>query len=115
MNVDHVYVTIMTKSHHELVSWWTTALGRRFVRMPVPNCREWDLTSSVIFQVIDGSSVPGKTEVALHVDDVDRERERLIAAGIDVTAPTLVDGFQALRLAQVRDPDGNRLSLLSGK
>lgn len=115
MNIDHIYLTIMARSHAELVEWWATALGRTFDRIPVPNCREWDLTSDVVFQVIDGAGDSGTTDVSLHVEDVDDERRRMIAAGIPVREPELVPGFEALRWTQVRDPEGNRLSLLSGR
>jgi predicted enzyme related to lactoylglutathione lyase len=115
MNIDHIYVTIMAGSHANQIDWWTRALGRTFDRVPVPSCREWDLSSSVIFQVIEGASESGKTEVALHVYDVDKERGRLAASGIQLEEPQLVPGFSALRWAQVKDPEGNRLSLLSGQ
>jgi hypothetical protein len=115
MKIDLVYLTVMAKSHAQLVAWWTAALGREFDRIPVPNCREWDLTPNVVFQVIDGPDRSRPTDVSLHVENVDQERHRIVAAGILVPEPEIVPGFASLRLTQISDPEGNKLSLLSGQ
>jgi predicted enzyme related to lactoylglutathione lyase len=117
MKIEHIYLTINAKAHAEQVAWWSKALGRSFARCPVPNCREWDLTSGVIFQVIHDPkhAASASTPVSLHVADVDRERERLAEAGISLSNPVPVPGFKALRWAHVKDPEGNTLNILSGR
>lgn len=54
---------------------------------------------------------PGYKHLALLVEDIDAEYERLQAAGVEFTmAPT--DAGAGLRVAFFQDPDGNSLELM---
>ena len=50
--------------------------------------------------------------LSLEVDDVDREAERLRAHGVEVVAGPRTEESWGLRVAYVRDPDGNLLELM---
>ena len=53
---------------------------------------------------------PARQMVGLTTDDVDADWKRLKAAGVDfVEAPT---DYQTVRIATLRDPEGNLLQLL---
>lgn len=78
----------------------------------MPGCREWDLTKSVLFQVLDGEGPA--TAVTLAVDDIDHERARLSAVGIEVGPASPVRGFDTLRFVRFTDPEGNEVGLLDG-
>lgn len=115
MNIKTVFITVWAKSHTELVDWWTKAIGRSFDRKPVKNCCEWELTKDVLLQVIDSSERKGNTYVSLRIENLDGERQRMIAEGIDLSEPELVPGFERLHWAKVKDPEGNELNFLEGK
>lgn len=115
LQVDRVFLTVKAASHAPLVDWWAKAIGRPFDRTPLPSCREWDLTPTVLFQVIDGADTGGKVDVSLHIEDIESECQRLRAMGIDMPEPELVPGFDNLHWTTVRDPEGNVLNLLAGQ
>ncbi len=115
LRVDKVFLTINAASHAPVVDWWTNALGRPFDRTPVPSCREWDVTPTVLLQVIDKPDSVGKVAVSLRIEDIDSECRRLRALGIDLPDPKLVPGFDSLYWTEVCDPEGNVLNLLAGQ
>ena len=80
----------------------------------MPSCHEWDLREGVLFQVLDNPD-EGATAISLMVTDLKDQVARLREAGIDVTDPTPVPGFDTLRLSSFRDPEGNPVSLLQGR
>ena len=60
---------------------------------------------------VASDSPPGSIRLWLQVADVDREHERLAAAGVDVTDPP-ADMPWGLREMSFLDPDGTRLRLV---
>jgi len=115
LHVDKVFLIVNAASHAPLVDWWANAIGRPFDRIPVPSCREWDLTPTVLFQVIAGADTVGKVDVSLHIAEIDSECQRLRALGINMPEPERVPGFDNLHWTKVRDPEGNVLNLLAGQ
>ena len=55
---------------------------------------------------------PSRVRLVFQVSDVDRERRRLVALGLDVSMPldNREEGYREVRL---HDPDGNRLTLFA--
>jgi catechol 2,3-dioxygenase-like lactoylglutathione lyase family enzyme len=58
------------------------------------------------------STVPSKVRVVFQVREVDLERARLVANGVEVSAPidNYEEGYREIRL---HDPDGNSLTLFA--
>lgn len=113
MKIDDIFLSVNAKDFAAQSDWWARFLGRHWDREPMPSCHEWDLAPGVLFQVLDNpksDTIP----VTLRVPDLDKERERLSAQGIDVPDPVKVDGFDTLRFAQFQDPEGNIVGLLDG-
>lgn len=115
MRIDAVFISINAEDFDAQTRWWETLLGRPFERRPMPSCHEWTLREGVIFQVLRNMDEVGKTAVTLHVDDLDREIERLRAAGVEAADPEKVEGFETLRFATWKDPEGNTVGLLDGQ
>lgn len=115
MDVAHVFVSLGVKNHAPGCDWWSTVLGRGPDRRPMPSCCEWDLTDTVLFQVLDNPKEGAVDTVSLRLPDLESEVERLRSAGIAVGDPQAVPGFDTLRIATLADPDGNTLNLLGGE
>lgn len=115
MDVANVFVSLGVKDHAAGCDWWSAVLGRRSDRRPMPSCCEWDLTDSVLFQVLDNPIEGAVNTVSLRLDDLQSEIARLRMAGIAVGDPEPVPGFETLRISTLADPDGNTLNLLGGE
>lgn len=115
MDVANVFVSLGVKNHAAGCDWWSTVLGRGPDRRPMPSCCEWDLTHTVLFQVLDNPKEGAVDTVSLRLPDLESEIERLRSAGIAVGDPQAVPGFDTLRIATLADPDGNTLNLLGGE
>ncbi len=115
MDVANVFVSLGVKDHAAGCDWWSKVLGRGPDRSPMPSCCEWDLTDSVLLQVLDNPKEGAVDTVSLRLPDLEGEIKRLCAAGIAVGEPQAVPGFTTLRIATLTDPDGNTLNLLGGQ
>lgn len=115
MKVTDAFISIDAADFAGQSDWWSTVIGRRWDREPMPSCHEWDLVDNVLFQVLDNPDGRGGTTVTLRVPELDAEIRRLGSAGIDVPAPVKIEGFDTLRFAQFSDPEGNTVGLLDGR
>ena len=115
MQINTVFITVNVADHGHLIDWWSKAIGRSFDRKPVPSCREWQLLPGVLLQIIEAVRPNGPVEVAILVEDVETEIQRLNREGIRLSNPVDVPGFAALKWSKVADPEGNTLNVLSGE
>ena len=116
MKIHKIFVSINAIDFGTMSDWWSTLLDRSWDREPMPSCHEWDLTPSVLFQVLDNpEGGEDKATVTLHVTDLDAERARLISQGIVIPGPEKVEGFTTLRYLSFEDPEGNRVGMLDGE
>jgi hypothetical protein len=81
----------------------------------MPGCCEWDLTDTVLFQVLDNPTQGAVDVVSLRLGDLDAEVARLRGEDFSIDDPEKVPGFDTLRIATITDPDGNTLNLLGGE
>ena len=114
MKVANVFISIGVADHPAGCAWWSTLIGRTSDRRPMPSCCEWDLTDSVLFQVLDNPKQGAVDTVSLRLGDLDAEIARLRGAGLSIDEPEKVPGFDTLRMAAFADPDGNTVNLLGG-
>ena len=49
MKINHIFLVINTADFTGQSDWWSTLIGRRSDREPMPSCREWILTEDVLF------------------------------------------------------------------
>jgi hypothetical protein len=114
MHINRVFMTAYASDHHRLVDWWTILLGRTFDRVPVPSCREWDLTDTVLFQVIESPQQHGALNFSARISNLKEKIDALRRQGIDVPTPQRVAGFDELWWTGFKDPEGNTVNLLEG-
>ena len=81
----------------------------------MPSCCEWDLTDTVLFQVLDNPRQGAVDIVSIRVGDLDSEIARLRGKGLTIDDPEKVPGFDTLRIATLADPDGITVNLLGGE
>lgn len=113
MTIQTVFLSINADDFEAQTEWWGRLIGRGFDRQPMPSCHEWELTPTVAFQVLDNPGKP-RTDVALRFDVLAPVVARLRGVGVSLPEAQPVEGFAALMLVSLTDPEGNRVSLLEG-
>lgn len=89
------------------LDWYATLFGRAADDRPIPDLAQWYL-DGFGFQVMREPKRAGNGMATLVVTDIEAERERLAAVGIEFE-PTVRGPFGGI--AQLEDPEGNRLTL----
>ena len=108
MNLQKIYAAMLVADITAAEDWYTKLLGRRPDNRPMPTLVQWELSEAAGLALSTDAEIAGKGVVFVYVADVAEERRRLQPLGI-----TLGDDIQGdySTLAQVRDPDGNVLTL----
>jgi catechol 2,3-dioxygenase-like lactoylglutathione lyase family enzyme len=104
--MEFVEVVFYTRDMARATSFYRDVLGLD----PVFESPHWTTfsTGACTFALHAGSEAPDPT---FEVADAEAERERLVAAGVEVTE--IREPVAGLRVFDARDPDGNRFSLES--
>ena len=108
MNVHKTYSALLTKDLAAAERWYTKLLGRAPDHRPMATLLHWDLFDHGGLALSTDEEIAGRGVMFLYVDDVAAERRRLRDLGIAVGDD--IEGDYSTR-AQVRDPDGNLLTL----
>jgi catechol 2,3-dioxygenase-like lactoylglutathione lyase family enzyme len=108
MNLQKVYTALLTKDLAAAEGWYTRLLGRGPDNRPMDTLVQWELFDLVGLAISTDDEIAGKGVMFFYVEDVASERRRLRGLGI-----VLGDDIQGeySTLAQVRDLDGNVLTL----
>ena len=110
MESSKITIGLPVGSLPDAIGWYRIVLGSRRTRQPVPHILEFELNPYVSLQLVqDPQSRPGDSVLRLAVDDLEKERQRLDKAGVDISPITRHEGVIAFLYAQ--DPYGNRLCL----
>jgi catechol 2,3-dioxygenase-like lactoylglutathione lyase family enzyme len=117
------HLAVVTSDIQRAVHFYTDVLGfRETLRL------ETDHSGTIVFVSLNGTQLelfgggrprePGEDEgkvgyphVALAVDDVDAEYDRLRGRGVEFDMPP-TEAEAGIRLAFFRDPDGNRIEII---
>ena len=89
-------------------SWYTKLFGRGPDNRPMGTLVQWELFSQAGVGISTDDEIARRGAIFLIVDDVAAERERLRGVGI-VLSEDIPGDYSTL--AQVRDPDGNLITL----
>lgn len=108
MNPQKIYASLLTADLAAAESWYTKLLGRGPDNRPMDTLVQWELFDQAGLMISTSEEIAGKGVAFLHVDDVAAERRRLQGLGI-VLGDDIEGDYSTL--AQVRDPDGNLLTL----
>ena len=108
MNVQKVYTALLTADLAAAESWYTKLLGRGPDNRPMDTLVQWELFDHVGLALSTDKEIAGTGVMFVYVDDVTVERRRLHELGIELGDD--IEGDYST-LAQVRDPDGNVITL----
>ena len=108
MNLQKTYTAFLTKDLNAAEDWYTRLLGRGPDYRPMDSMVQWELSDEGGLALSTDDEIAGRGVLFFVVADVAAERRRLQSLGI-----VLGDDIQGdySTLAQVRDPDGNVLTL----
>jgi predicted enzyme related to lactoylglutathione lyase len=87
--------------------WYARVLGHEHELEPAEGLAEFEVHPGSWLQLMEEPE--GRPVFLIGVSDLEAERERLLALGIDVSPIEGIDGV--IRFCDFRDPDGNELSL----
>lgn len=108
MNLQKTYTSLLTSDLTAGESWYAKLLGRGPDYRPMPTLVQWELFGQGGLMLSTSDEIAGAGVMFLYVDDIAAERRRL--AGLGITLGEDIAGDYST-LAQVRDPDGNLLTL----
>jgi hypothetical protein len=108
MKLQKIYSALLTTDLTAAESWYTKLLGRGPDYRPMETLIQWDLFPQGGLQLATDDNLAGNGALFLLVGNIATERQRLRDLGIP-----LGDDIQGTysTLAQVRDPDGNQVTL----
>jgi catechol 2,3-dioxygenase-like lactoylglutathione lyase family enzyme len=108
MNLQKIYTMLLTPDLPAAEAWYARLLGRGPDNRPMDTLVQWEFFDQVGLGLSTDEEIAGKGVAVVIVDDFAAERRRLNALGI-----TLGDDIEGdySTLAQLRDPDGNLLTL----
>ena len=108
MKLQKIYTALLTADLAGAVGWYTKLLGRGPDYRPLETLVQWELFDQGGLMLSTSDEIAGRGVMFLYVEDVAAERRRLQGLGI-VLGDDIEGDYSTL--AQVRDPDGNLLTL----
>ncbi|PRY71976.1 VOC family protein [Halomonas ventosae] len=108
MNLQKIYTSLLTADLDAAEAWYTILLGRRPDSRPMDTLVQWELFDQGGLMLSNSDEIAGKGVMFLYVDDLAAERRRLEGQGISL-GDDIPGDYSTL--AQLRDPDGNLITL----
>lgn len=110
MKLQKIYPSLLATDLAAAEAWYTKLFGRGPDHRPMPTLVQWDSFDRAGLMLSDSEEIAGKGAAFFYVDDLAAERRRLQGVGIEL-GDDIPGDYSTL--AQVRDPDGNLLTLAS--
>jgi predicted enzyme related to lactoylglutathione lyase len=110
MNVQKTYTSLLAADLASAERWYSKLLGRGPDYRPMDTLLHWELSGRGGLMLSSSKEIAAKGVLFLYVADLAAERRRLKALGI-VLGDDIEGDYSTL--AQVRDPDGNLVTLAS--
>ncbi|WP_210727644.1 hypothetical protein [Sphingopyxis sp. PAMC25046] len=108
MKVEKAYPSLLVADLAMAEHWYTGLLGRGPDHRPMPTLLHWELFDEGGLMVSTSDEIASRGSIFLYVADLAAERRRLEGAGIALGEDIAGDYST---LAQVRDTDGNLVTL----
>lgn len=108
MDLQKIYTALLTADLAAAERWYTKLLGRGPDYRPMATMVQWDLFDGGGVALSSEADIAGRGVMFIVVADVAAERLRLQRLGIELGDD--IEGDYST-LAQVRDPDGNLVTL----
>jgi catechol 2,3-dioxygenase-like lactoylglutathione lyase family enzyme len=110
MSLQKTYPSLLTADLAAAEGWYTKLLGRGPDHRPMPTLLHWELSDEGGLMLSSSKDIATRGAIFLYVADLAAERRRLDGLGIALGDDNEGDYST---LAQVRDPDGNLITLAS--
>ncbi|KKB76740.1 hypothetical protein VW35_16590 [Devosia soli] len=108
MAVQGVYAGMVVADLDRARAWYQKLIGRAVDDKPIPGMVQWRDIGGAGLQLWEDAQAAGKSMMTIVTPDLATEIERLAGQGIE--AVNLASGSFG-KVAQVFDPDGNRVAL----
>jgi predicted enzyme related to lactoylglutathione lyase len=108
MPVQKFYTSLLVTDLTAAEEWYTKLMRRGPDHRPMVSLVQWELFEQAGLMVSTSEEFAARGAMFFYVDDVPAERSRLQGVGIVLDAD--IQGDYST-LAQVRDPDGNLITL----
>ena len=108
MKLRKIYTAFLVADLAAAEAWYTRLLGRGPDNRPMESLVQWEFSDTAALALSSSEEIAGRGVAFLIVDDVAAERRRLQGLGIALGEDIAGDYST---LAQVTDPDGNKLTL----
>lgn len=108
MNLQKIYPALLTADLATAEGWYAKLLGRGPDHRPMDTLVQWELSDQGGLMLSSSDEIAGKGVMFLYVDDLAAERRWL--QGLEITLGDDIPGDYST-LAQLRDPDGNLITL----
>ncbi len=110
MKLQKIYTSLLTADLVAAEGWYTKLLGRGPDYRPMDTLVQWELFDQGGLMLSISNEIAGKGVMFLYVDNIPAERRRL--QGLGIALGDDIPGDYST-LAQLRDPDGNLITLAS--
>ena len=110
MKPEKTYPSLFTADLPAAERWYGKLFGRGPDYRPMPTLLHWELSEKGGLMLSSSEEIASRGSIFLYVPDLAAERQRLEDAGI-ILGSDIAGDYSTL--AQVRDPDGNLITLAS--
>ena len=108
MKLQKTYTALLTADPAAAERWYTKLFGRGPDHRPMDTLVQWELFDQGGLMLSESDEIAGQGVMFLYVDDLAAERRRL--QGLGIALGDDIPGDYST-LAQLRDPDGNLITL----
>jgi predicted enzyme related to lactoylglutathione lyase len=108
LELEKIYTSLLTADLAAAERWYMKLFGRGPDYRPMPTLLHWELSGQGGLMLSSSEEIASRGSIFLYVADLAAERRRLEEAGI-AFGNDIPGDYSTL--AQVRDPDGNLITL----
>lgn len=109
-NINSVVAVIPVNDQITAVAWYKKLLGRDADLVPVEGVAEWQLAENAWLQVSTDPERAGSTTVVIGVHDIDAQCRACASA--NVSCGEVVEYPEVVRMLEVTDPNGNKVTFV---
>lgn len=108
MDTQQIFAVACVSDMGRSVKWYSSLFGREPDDRPMDGLVQWRIGQSAGLQLVLDAAKSGNSLITIVTPKMDAAREGLAAAGLDLEPD--IQGDYGI-IAQISDPDGNRLTL----
>jgi len=112
MSVQTVFAHFSCSDLQISLPWYEKLFGKPPIRRTMPGLAEWQFTESDEVQLFKDKTHAGHSILTLGVLPIERERQRLVDAGLN---PGTIEEANDYFIMRLRDPDQNLVVLASAE